>query len=42
LLSAVASNARPQTTRLLHQLPGRTCTNIREVWYDLPGVPVTA
>jgi hypothetical protein len=40
LAAAVASNARPQAIQLLHQLPNWTYASIRELWYDLPGVPV--
>ena len=42
LAAAVASNTRPQAIQLLHQLPDRTYPSMRELWYDLPDVPVTA
>jgi hypothetical protein len=40
LAAAVASSARPHAIDLLHQLPDKTYANIRELWYDLPDVPV--
>jgi len=41
LAAAVATSARPRTIELLHRLPDKTYASIRELWYDLPDVPVS-
>lgn len=41
LLIATAS-ARPEVQAVLQQLPDRRYTELRQVWEDLPGLPVGA
>jgi hypothetical protein len=40
LAAAVATNARPQTIDTLRRLPDKTYTSIRDLWPDLPDVPI--
>ncbi|MDA8321492.1 MAG: DUF2795 domain-containing protein [Actinomycetota bacterium] len=38
--AAAASGARPEVIAVLRRLPGGTYSHLREVWGDLPGIPV--
>lgn len=42
LAYAVGSHARPEVIAILERLPDKPYTTIRDLWYDLPEVPVTA
>ena len=39
-LLAAAENARPDVREVLQQLPERRFASLRNVWEDLPNVPV--
>lgn len=41
LAYAAGSKARPQAIALLQQLPDKTYTGLRDLWYELRDVPVT-
>jgi hypothetical protein len=41
LVAAVASNARPPLIEILHQLPDKTYTKLRDLWHDLPDLPIS-
>ncbi|MHB1431471.1 MAG: DUF2795 domain-containing protein [Streptosporangiaceae bacterium] len=38
--AAAASGARPEVVAVLRHLPGSAYSHLREVWADLPGVPL--
>jgi Protein of unknown function (DUF2795) len=40
LAAAIATKARPQAIETLHRLPDKTYTSIRDLWHDLPDVPI--
>ena len=40
LAHAVASHARPEIVTVIEGLPDKTYTSPRELWYDLPDLPV--
>jgi hypothetical protein len=40
--AAAASGARPEVIAVLRRLPGGAYSQLREVWDDLPGIPVEA
>jgi hypothetical protein len=40
LAAAIATNARPPVIDTLRRLPDKTYTSIRDLWYDLPDVPI--
>ncbi|BCB84783.1 DUF2795 domain-containing protein [Phytohabitans suffuscus] len=42
LAYAVGSHARPEVVAVLERLPDKPYSTIRDLWYDLPDVPVTA
>lgn len=42
LAYAVGSKARPQAIALLQQLPDKTYTGLRDLWYELRDVPVSS
>ncbi|GAA4711476.1 DUF2795 domain-containing protein [Phytohabitans rumicis] len=42
LAYAVGSHARPELITVIENLPDKAYTEIRDLWYDLPDVPVTA
>lgn len=41
LAAATSSHARTQAIEQLHRLPDRTYRDLREIWYDLPELPVS-
>jgi hypothetical protein len=40
LATATAGHARPQMIALLDRLPDKTYSSPRDLWYDLPDVPL--
>lgn len=40
LAAATASRARPQVLSMLQELPERSYGNLRDLWYELPDLPV--
>lgn len=40
LATATAGHARPQVMAVLDRLPDRTYSSPRDLWYDLPDVPL--
>ena len=41
LAAAVASNARPPLIDILHRLPDRAYPTLRDLWPDLPDLPIS-
>ncbi|MPZ26905.1 MAG: DUF2795 domain-containing protein [Micromonosporaceae bacterium] len=41
LAAAVTNNARTQAIEALHRLPDKTYSGIRDLWADLPEVPIS-
>ncbi|MBB5869642.1 hypothetical protein F4553_003021 [Allocatelliglobosispora scoriae] len=40
LAAATATHARPQVLSMLQSLPERSYGNLRDLWYELPDMPM--